>query len=624
LSNSASFDRPATWIDHLVHENVLERPLDMARHRCFILPRIVVAACILLGAPIWLFLYGAPTSSELLIFALAQIPLVSVAILARTGKLRVAQSVSIFGWLAMAVAIHALTEGYETISIILLTIALVEAALTPEIVMIFVIEAATIDLIALSAGVDVMSPGFSSLERSASLAILAAPLLLYIAFLAVYAIRAENTRTLVDSANARDLRLLTDAIGDIVLHLDRSGAVASIIGDTHKVYGLDRRDLIGRGFFQRVHIGDRPAFLKLVSDAFKQDAPLTTVLRVQVSLAPAASGKYVEPVFNYFDTRMCLAQPVIDELSGETMESFRPVVCILRDVTSEKRADEAITAARAESERAAASKTRFLANVSHELRTPLNAIIGFSEMLANQDLAPSDPAKQREYAQIISNSGHHLLEVVNTILDMSKIESGSMQIFPEPFSLPALIDQCCDMVQLKADQGGVNLLRDYRRDMDELVADKRACKQILLNLLSNAVKFTPAGGKVRIVIAPEGNLMAVTVADTGIGIAANDLDRLGDPFFQASASHDRAYEGTGLGLSVVRGLVGLHGGAITIESVQKKGTSVTIRLPLDCRERTLGTGAAAKIDTISRLGAAIGADISHSHDLPKETVKKIA
>jgi two-component system, cell cycle sensor histidine kinase DivJ len=624
LSNSASFDRPATWIDHLVHENVLERPLDMARHRCFILPRIVVAACILLGAPIWLFLYGAPSSSELLIFALAQLPLVSVAILARTGKLRVAQSVSIFGWLAMAVAIHALTEGYETISIILLTIALVEAALTPEIVMIFVIEAATIDLIALSAGVDVMGPGFSSLERSASLAILAAPLLLYIAFLAVYAIRAENTRTLVDSANARDLRLLTDAIGDIVLHLDRSGAVASIIGDTHKAYGLDRRDLIGRGFFQRVHIGDRPAFLKLVSDAFKQEAPLTTVLRVQVSLAPAASGKYVEPIFNYFDTRMCLAQPVIDELSGETMESFRPVVCILRDVTSEKRADEAIATARAESERAAASKTRFLANVSHELRTPLNAIIGFSEMLANQDLAPSDPSKQREYAQIISNSGHHLLEVVNTILDMSKIESGSMQIFPEPFSLPALIDQCCDMVQLKADQGGVNLLRDYRRDIDELVADKRACKQILLNLLSNAVKFTPAGGKVRVVIAPEGNLMAVTVADTGIGIAPNDLNRLGDPFFQASASHDRAYEGTGLGLSVVRGLVGLHGGAITIESVHKKGTSVTIRLPLDCRERTLGTGAAAKIDTISRLGATIGADIGHSHDQPKETVKKIA
>ncbi|WP_424361822.1 sensor histidine kinase [Methylocystis parvus] len=628
MSNTASLDRPAKWIDSLVHESVLDRPLDSARHRCFILPRIVVAACILLGAPIWLFFYGAPTPTEFLIFSLAQTPLVSVGVLARTGKLRLAQSVSIFGWLAMAVAIHAFTKGYETISITLLTIALVEAALTPEIVMIFVIEAATIDLIALTAGVDVTGANLNSIQGPASLAILAAPLLLYIAFLAICAIRAENTRTLVDSANARDLRLLTDAIGDIVLHLDRTGAVATIIGDTHKVYGLDRRDLIGRGFFQRVHIGDRPAFLKLVSDAFEQDAPLTALLRVQVSLSPSASGKYVEPVFNYFDARMCLAQPVVDELNGHPLEAFRPVVCILRDVTSEKRADEAIAAARAESERATASKTRFLANVSHELRTPLNAIIGFSEMLGNPELAPTDPAKQREYAQIISNSGHHLLEVVNTILDMSKIESGSMQIFPEPFSLPSLIDQCCDMVQLKADQGGVNLMRDYRRDIEELVADKRACKQILLNLLSNAVKFTPAGGKVRVVIAPEGNLIAVTVADTGIGIAAGDLTRLGDPFFQASASHDRAYEGTGLGLSVVRGLVGLHGGAIMIESVPKKGTSVTIRLPLDCREPALGTSISAKIETIPRLGAAIGADIgltaSQTIETAKETVKKIA
>lgn len=624
LRNLASLDRPATWIDHLVHESVAARPLDTARHRFFILPRLVVAACILLGAPIWLFLHGAPTASELLIFALAQIPLISVTILARTGKLRAAQSVSIFGWLAMAVALHALTEGYETISITLLTIALVEAALTPEIVMIFVIEAATIDLIALSAGVDIPAAKLGAFERSASIAILAAPLLLYIAFLAVCAIRAENTRTKVDSANARDLRLLTEAIGDIVLHLDRSGAVATVIGDTHKAYGLDRRDLIGRGFFQRVHVADRPAFLKLVSDAFEQDAPMTTLLRVQVSLAPSASGKYVEPIFNYFDARMCLAQPVIDEMNGQTPESFRPVVCILRDVTAEKRADEAIAAARAESERATASKTRFLANVSHELRTPLNAIIGFSEMLANEELAPGDPAKQREYARIISNSGHHLLEVVNTILDMSKIESGSMQIFPEPFSLPSLIDQCCDMVQLKADQGGVSLLRDYRRDLEEFVADKRACKQILLNLLSNAVKFTPAGGKVRVLVAPEGNLVALTVADTGIGIAAGDLSRLGDPFFQASASHDRAYEGTGLGLSVVRGLVGLHGGTIMVESAPKKGTSVTIRLPLDCRAPTVGTSVSARIETIPRLGVAIGADIGHLNETAKKTVKKIA
>jgi cell cycle sensor histidine kinase DivJ len=619
LRHLASLDRTAAWIDLLIHESVMGRPLDVARHRCFVLPRLVVALCVLLGAPLWLSLYGAPTTAQTLIFLLAQIPLVSVAILSRTGSLRAAQSVSIFGWLAMAVALNAFTSGFETISITMLTIALVEAALTPEIVMIFVIEAAIIDVIALTSGVGLRATASGDISAE-TLAMVTAPLLLYIAFLSVCAIRAETTRTRADTANARDLRVLTDAIGDIVLHLDRGGAVETIIGDTHKTYGLDRRDLIGRGFFQRVHVADRPAFLKLVSDAFESHAPLTALLRVQVGALPSPTGKYVEPIFNYFDARMCLARPVVDELIGETVEASSPVVCILRDVTAEKRADEAIAAARAESERATASKTRFLANVSHELRTPLNAIIGFSEMLANAELAPTDPARQREYAQIVANSGNHLLEVVNTILDMSKIESGSMQIFPEPFSVPALIDQCCDMVQLKADQGGVNLLRDFRRDIDDLVADKRACKQILLNLLSNAVKFTPAGGKVRVRLAPEGNLLAVTVTDTGIGIGADDLTRLGDPFFQASASHDRAYEGTGLGLSVVRGLVGLHGGAIMVESAPRKGTSVTIRLPMDCRAPGPAATTAAKIETIPRHGPAIGVDIGPDKDM----VKKIA
>ncbi|WP_036286424.1 ATP-binding protein [Methylocystis sp. ATCC 49242] len=614
--------RPS-WVEHLVHESVAGRPLEAARHRSFILARLVVAASVLLGTPFWLFFYGVPTPSQSLIFFLAQIPLISIVVLVRTGRLRLAQSLSIFGWLAMAVAVHGLTEGYEIISIALLTIALVEAALTPEIVMVFVIEAATVDVLALTAGLRFPSPELTSIEHSTSIAMLAAPLLLYIAVVAICAIRAENVRMRSDAQNARDLRLLTDAIGDIVLHLDRNGAVSTIVGDTHKTYGLDRRDLIGRGFFQRVHIADRPAFLKLVSDAFDRARPTTAVLRVQVALAATASGKYVEPVFNYFDARMCRAEPIADDLETgieENIETVVPVVCILRDVTAAKRAEEAIAAARAESERATASKTRFLANVSHELRTPLNAIIGFSEMLANPELAPTDPGKQREYAEIISNSGHHLLEVVNTILDMSKIESGSMQIFPEPFSLPALIDQCCDMVQLKADQSAVTLLRDYRRDIDDLVADKRACKQILLNLLSNAVKFTPANGKVKIRLAPEGNHLGISVIDSGIGIAPADLARLGDPFFQASASHDRTHEGTGLGLSVVRGLVGLHGGSITVESAPRKGTSVTVRLPLDCRAQNGAGGASAKIETIARHGACHNSDVGFE----KETVKKIA
>jgi cell cycle sensor histidine kinase DivJ len=607
---------PARWIDHLVQESAPNSTLDAARRRSFILPRLAFSGAALAAAPVGFVLGGAPSEHQALIFLLTQTPLASVALLARSGRLDLAQSLSIFGWLAMAACVGALGEGYAPVAVAFVAVALVETALARR-VMTFLAGAAAVAMLAVAAGATTPAD-LDSLTFAAAPLLVTAPPLLYAALLTMCAIRAEDRRSQAQSSDARDLRLLTDAIGDIVLHLDRSGAVAGVIGDTHRTYGLDRRDLVGRGFFQRVHIADRPAFLKLVSDAAAHSAPLTDLLRVQIGVNPSASGDYVEPIFNYFDARMCRAQPAVNEASGEAIETFVPVVCILRDVTAQKQADEAIAAARAESERAAAIKTRFLANVSHELRTPLNAIIGFSEMLSNPAVAPSDPAKQREYAGIIASSGNHLLEVVNTILDMSKIEAGSMQLSTEPFALAALIDQCCDMVQLKADQGGVKILRDYRRDIGEIVGDRRACKQILLNLLSNAVKFTPAGGRVGVRVAPEGNHLAITVTDTGIGIAPADLTRLGDPFFQASATHDRAYEGTGLGLSVVRGLVGLHGGTITVESAVRKGASFTVRLPLDCRAHETRAPAPAKIEAIPRHGAVIGADIRNEEEMVKQ------
>jgi len=166
--------------------------------------------------------------------------------------------------------------------------------------------------------------------------------------------------------------------------------------------------------------------------------------------------------------------------------------------------------------------------------------------------------------------------------------------------MPPLIDLCCDMVKLKATEGNVELVRAYPSRLEEIVGDKRACKQILINLISNAVKFTPARGRVTVSAEPEGNWLMIRVADTGIGIDAKDLARLGDPFFQAGASYDRAYEGTGLGLSVVRGLVGLHGGAIGIESEPGRGTCVSVRLPLDCRSSAVKPRRSANIETIAR------------------------
>ena len=170
------------------------------------------------------------------------------------------------------------------------------------------------------------------------------------------------------------------------------------------------------------------------------------------------------------------------------------------------------------------------------------------------------------------------------------------RILTEPFDVDTLIDACCDMLRLKADKGRVELVRSPVAGATELIADKRAFRQIVLNLLSNAVKFTPPGGRVTVGAEAENGTLALFVEDTGIGVAQGHFERLGDPFFQVRASHDRPFEGTGLGLSVVRGLVGLHGGAISVESAAGHGMRVRVRLPRDCRPTARSDAPPARIE----------------------------
>jgi cell cycle sensor histidine kinase DivJ len=218
--------------------------------------------------------------------------------------------------------------------------------------------------------------------------------------------------------------------------------------------------------------------------------------------------------------------------------------------------------------------------MSHELRTPLNAIIGFSEMIVQEDALMLDAARRKEYAQLINDSGQHLLSVVNGILDMSKMESGSFDIAPEPFApRPALLN-CCNLLALKARDSGVDLVTSAPDDLPDMTGDLRAFKQIILNLVSNAIKFTERGGKVTVSAVAEGSRLVLRVSDTGVGIAADDLKRIGHPFFQAGKTYQRRHEGTGLGLSIVKSLVGLHAGEMTVQSKLDEGTTVTVMLPL--------------------------------------------
>jgi two-component system, cell cycle sensor histidine kinase DivJ len=192
-----------------------------------------------------------------------------------------------------------------------------------------------------------------------------------------------------------------------------------------------------------------------------------------------------------------------------------------------------------------------------------------------------DAARRKEYAQLINDSGQHLLSVVNGILDMSKMETGNFEISPEPFAPRAALLHCCNLLALKARDNGVDLITRAAEDLPVMNGDPRAFKQIALNLVANAIKFTERGGSVTVSASVEESRLMLRVTDTGVGIAAEDLARIGDPFFQAGKTYQRKHEGTGLGLSIVKGLVGLHNGEMNVESRVGEGTTVAVALPLD-------------------------------------------
>jgi cell cycle sensor histidine kinase DivJ len=287
---------------------------------------------------------------------------------------------------------------------------------------------------------------------------------------------------------------------------------------------------------------------------------------------------------------------------GVAGEEPREVVAVLRDVSERKAQEEALAEARVESERANAAKSRFVATMSHELRTPLNVIIGFSEMLAKETTLPVP--RREEYAQLINESGRHLLSVVNGILDMSKIETGNFEITREPFAPAQVVAGCCDLMGLKASQAGIAMERRIAEGMPDILADKRAVNQILLNLLSNAIKFTNRGGHITVSAACGGPWAVLEVEDTGVGVDAADLPRLGDPFFQARSSYNREHEGTGLGLSIVKGLVELHGGELDIRSRLGQGTHVIVRLPIK-GERVRRTEASRHLPQIAVIDSIV-------------------
>ena len=355
--------------------------------------------------------------------------------------------------------------------------------------------------------------------------------------------------------------LILQKLPNCIYSLNNDGVWNQIsAGSDRYLRSIDTDDFV-KWVNEIVHIQDRVTVMKAVSDCRSGEQNTSAEFRL----------------INDPNTQH---MPQWLEINCLSASSNQLILTVLRDISERKSFEKIMNDERRSADEANLAKTKFLANMSHELRTPLNAIIGFSEILKSGMIPDSELEKQHEYQHLINESAQHLLNVLNDILDMSKIEAGKYDIFPEDIDLTKIASSCCSMMMPLADNAGVEICLENPDEPLRLEADSKALRQILLNLMSNAIKFNSPGTIVRISANRVGRNVELRISDQGLGITPDSIKRLGEPFHQIDNEKTRKHEGTGLGLSIVKGLVHLHHGAIRFESTLDVGTTVIIQLPL--------------------------------------------
>jgi PAS domain S-box-containing protein len=373
---------------------------------------------------------------------------------------------------------------------------------------------------------------------------------------------------------------------------DGSASTLSLAGEArlyrdlfeNAVEGIFRIDATGRialanpAFARLLGYDDEAALIASVSD-FAVDIALETG-PFRALLTEVQAGRTVQ---REVAVRRRNGDEIWIEINGRPVtdgERFLYLQGSAIDVSRRKAFETELLAAKERADVASRTKTEFLSNMSHELRTPLNAIIGFAEIIKAEMLGPLGHADYKDYANDIHESGTHLLEIINDILDVVRIEAGKRELKESFLDIERVLTASLRLQQPRAEAAGVSLVEDIEPALPSLRGEEMAIKQILTNLISNAVKFTPAGGTVTLhaAIEPSGALL-VSVADTGIGIALENIEKVVRPFGQVAGDLTRNHSGTGLGLALVKSLTELHGGRFALESEVGKGTTAKLWFP---------------------------------------------
>lgn len=357
------------------------------------------------------------------------------------------------------------------------------------------------------------------------------------------------------------LRTLVDTIPDLIWLKDVDGVYLSCNTKFEHFFGATEEEIVGKTDHDFIDIELADFFRQ--KDIKAMEAGKPSVNEEQITYADDGHMEYLETI-------KCPMYDSTGKLIG--------VLGVGRDITDRKKAEEELLQAKIEAEAANIAKSEFLANISHELRTPLNSILGFSQMLYDR-IPGSINEKQAKYASNIIKSSKHLMDLINEILDLSKIEAGKMELVYETIDINDLTDEIVTSMKPAAMSKNIDMVNQIQNGVIEIYADRNKIKDVMYNLLSNAIKFTPKNGEVRIKAIPNNGKVSISISDSGIGISEEDQLKIFEPFKQVNSFLTREYEGTGLGLTIVKRYIEMHDGELNVESVVGKGSTFTFDIP---------------------------------------------